>query len=46
MGVGGGAGIGFSHFKEFESSLVQDFELFQKFCRIHHFRVAQSLLRD
>jgi len=44
MGVGQGAGIFFSHFCEFKSSLVQELELFQKFsllgefCKIHEIR--------
>jgi len=43
MGVGQGAGISSSLFCEFETSLVQEFELFWEF---RDFRVPQSLLRD
>jgi len=51
MGVGWGGcrNLSFSHFHEFESSVVQEFGLFGKFCKIckiHEFQVLQSLLRD
>jgi len=46
MGVGWGAGICSSHFREFRSSLVQQFTLFQEFHKIQDFQVPRSLLRD
>jgi len=33
-------------FLEFESSLVQEFNLFQELCKIHNFQFLPSLLRD
>jgi len=35
-----------AHFHEFESSLVQEFELFQEFREIHDFGIPRSLLGD
>jgi len=35
-----------SNFLEFESSLVQEFELLWEFCEVRDFGVLQSLLRD